>query len=66
MFQLGNLLSYKNKAKIICFPLFELDYILVKHRPSFLFSLLGVNSKFKGFDYLMLASLSEFSVRTSV
>lgn len=57
MFQLGNLLSYKNKTNITGFPLFELDYILVKHRPSLMFCLLGVNSKMKGSDYLMLASL---------
>lgn len=57
MFQLGNLLNYRSKTNIIGFPLFELDYILVKCRPSLMFCLLVVNSKIKGSDYLMLASL---------
>lgn len=56
MFQLGNLLTYKTKTNIIGFPLFEIDYILMKHRPSLMFCLLGVNSKIRGSDYLMLAS----------
>lgn len=57
MFQLGNVLSYKNKTNIVGFQPFDLDYILLKCRPSLTFCLLGINRKIKGSDYLMLASL---------